>query len=339
MAFFAADSLLESVAQALAKAKPDMPASRRGVIATTIAQYGDSLGVDPLLIIAVATSEETREEPAVDRRALYEWEAIHQRRDAKSVKVPPVWDDLLNLAQSLRNEQQDWDKKGGNKLVLRAYFLGNKFVKQSGVPGFQDSEFLDGVKKLYDELVTLSRPPTEPSKVGASPMHVGNAEDIKGQPRFSDQKELYGRWIRFYNPRLAKEKSLSIAEHLLVYSYYQGLDARLVFAVIAAESNFNDTAVSVKGAQGLGQLMPYNSRNLDIQPFDIEENIMGTTFILKDLTSRYEILLALAAFNAGEGAVKKYNGIPPYSETQVFVRRVLRIYYRVQGKKSDGSNI
>lgn len=104
------------------------------------------------------------------------------------------------------------------------------------------------------------------------------------------------------------------------------VDARLVKAVIQVESAFQPRARSPKGAMGLMQLMPttarqYSSRN----PYDPASNIEAGTKYLKRLLGEFELPLALAAYNAGEAAVRRFGGIPPYAETQAYVTKVLRL--------------
>jgi len=104
-----------------------------------------------------------------------------------------------------------------------------------------------------------------------------------------------------------------------------GLPPDLVRAVIRQESAFDPFAVSVKGAQGLMQLMPGTARRFGVQDvFDPAENVLGGVKYLRFLMDRYEgdTRLALAAYNAGEGAVDRHEGIPPYAETRDYVERI-----------------
>jgi soluble lytic murein transglycosylase-like protein len=112
-----------------------------------------------------------------------------------------------------------------------------------------------------------------------------------------------------------------------------GLPAELLKAVIHAESAFNPFAVSAKGAKGLMQIMPDRGRSLGVRNLFVpEENIEAGARHLAFLVRKYsgKLALALAAYNAGEGAVEKYGGIPPYAETQGYVRRVLRLKDRYE---------
>ena len=100
-------------------------------------------------------------------------------------------------------------------------------------------------------------------------------------------------------------------------------------AVIKVESAYREGARSPKGAMGLMQLMPGTARQYAVaNPYEPRANIEAGTRYLKSLLERFELPLALAAYNAGEGAVRRFGGIPPYPETQAYVKSVLRAFVR-----------
>ena len=108
-----------------------------------------------------------------------------------------------------------------------------------------------------------------------------------------------------------------------------GVDSRLVEAIVQAESAGNPGAVSPKGARGLMQLMPERAAELGVRDsFDPVQNVDGGVRHMRDLLQRFggDVTLALAAYNAGEAAVRNYGGVPPYAETQEYVRRVRALY-------------
>jgi len=109
-----------------------------------------------------------------------------------------------------------------------------------------------------------------------------------------------------------------------------GLDARLAHAVVRAESNYNPLAVSPKGAMGLMQIMPVIARQYRVaDPFDPEANLEAGMRHLRGLLGRLsDTPRALAAYNAGETAVARYRGVPPYRETQTYVRRIMSLLVR-----------
>ena len=108
-----------------------------------------------------------------------------------------------------------------------------------------------------------------------------------------------------------------------------GVDARLVHAVIQVESGYQRRARSPKGAMGLMQLMPETARRYAVtDPYDPTSNIRGGIQHLKSLLDRFPLRLALAAYNAGEAAVQRFRGVPPYPETRSYVRQILQLASR-----------
>jgi soluble lytic murein transglycosylase-like protein len=120
--------------------------------------------------------------------------------------------------------------------------------------------------------------------------------------------------------------STPFGEIIAAVSEAHGVDPLLVRAVIQVESNYRPRARSRKGAMGLMQLMPSTAREYKVRnPFDPRANIEAGIRHLKGLIDRFGVELALAAYNAGEGAVLKFNGIPPYRETRTYVSKILAL--------------
>ncbi len=119
-----------------------------------------------------------------------------------------------------------------------------------------------------------------------------------------------------------------------------GLDPRLMDALIRVESGYDPRAVSHKGAMGLMQLMPATASRLGVRnPFDPEQNVRGGMREFARLVEVYRgnLKLALAAYNAGEGAVSRFRGVPPYRETRNYVSKILTIYTGRPYRVSDSS--
>jgi soluble lytic murein transglycosylase-like protein len=153
--------------------------------------------------------------------------------------------------------------------------------------------------------------------------------------------QAYANGVRYFNRRMGVADARRIAQNIIYYSRRYGLEAQLVMAVIAVESNFNPSAVSPKGAMGLGQLMPGTASDLGVgNAYDVSQNLEGSTRLLQSHIRNFAngrpteeaIKLALACYNAGPGAVRKYRGIPPYRETQNYVAKITRLYLQLKGE-------
>ncbi|MCS6777762.1 MAG: lytic transglycosylase domain-containing protein [Chloroherpetonaceae bacterium] len=160
------------------------------------------------------------------------------------------------------------------------------------------------------------------------------------RPRAQGLFVPYFQFIARWNPRLRAEEVGNITYHLLHFADLHEVDPRLVVALVIAESNFNPDVTSRAGAAGLGQLMPGTARGLGLtNPYDPAQNLYGSIRYLRERLSSFgvgvatggdfsfeQIALALAAYNAGPGAVKKHGGVPPYRETQAYIRKVISLY-------------
>lgn len=151
----------------------------------------------------------------------------------------------------------------------------------------------------------------------------------------------YKRAALYFNPSLSDEEATRIVRALLYYSLLYGVDPRFVTAVIAVESSFRPNAVGQKGEMGLGQLMPGTAASLGVSnPFDPEQNIEGCVRLLSRYLASYshlpadkQIALALACYNAGQNAVTKYGGVPPYPITQRYIKKVTELYRQLCGMR------
>ncbi len=142
--------------------------------------------------------------------------------------------------------------------------------------------------------------------------------------RYSDADPEFQKALQSSSP--AQQKVFGLVRKL---APEYGVSPRLVMAVIRAESNFEPTAVSPKNAQGLMQLIPETSARFNVKkPFDPEQNIRGGMSYLRWLLAYFEgnVPLVAAAYNAGEGAVNRFRGVPPYAETRDYVKRIMSVF-------------
>ena len=148
----------------------------------------------------------------------------------------------------------------------------------------------------------------------------------------------YAAALHAFNPALDGEQASRLAWRVVAEADAARIDARLVVAMVAVESSWQPSATSRVGARGLGQLMPATAAELRVDPADPQANLHGTVTYLAALLARYRRLpvqdryvRAIASYNAGAAAVDRYGGVPPYEETQLYVRRVVALWRRLCG--------
>lgn len=142
---------------------------------------------------------------------------------------------------------------------------------------------------------------------------------------------VYAGVLRRINPHLQQWQSRDLAAHVLANARRWKIDANLLIALVSVESRWRPHARSRVGALGLGQLMPGTAATLGVNPRNADENLYGSAHYLSFLLARYQFypnrfVLAFAAYNAGPKAVQHYGGVPPFSETQHYVVRVMRMW-------------
>jgi soluble lytic murein transglycosylase-like protein len=164
------------------------------------------------------------------------------------------------------------------------------------------------------------------------------------RPAFADVDALvvirqYAATLERFDTRLDADHATRLAFRTVAEASTYGIDARLIVALVAVESSWNPAARSTVGACGLGQLMPGTAADLGVDPHDPDANLDGTIRHLGGLLRRYRRFPpqarfehAIAAYNAGAGAVDRYGGIPPYPETQTYVRRVIALWRHLAGR-------
>jgi len=194
--------------------------------------------------------------------------------------------------------------------------------------------FLAAVATESEVRAALASSSSRPAKSQPTRATLSSRSMYRATWSASSVLDAYKRAVAWFNPRLSDSQLTTIAQSVLGFSVRYGVDARLIMAVLAVESGFKIEATSRKGAMGLGQLMPATARGLGVtNAYDPVQNIAASVRLIRGHLEKYaskggleQLALALASYNAGSGAVRRYGGVPPYRETQNYIRKVAAWY-------------
>jgi hypothetical protein len=147
----------------------------------------------------------------------------------------------------------------------------------------------------------------------------------------------YAAVLRTINPKLPLLKAQAYARSVMADAWRTHLDPRFIMSIVTVESRWRAGAVSHAGARGLGQLMPATAASLGVNAWNAADNLRGTSNYLKTLMDHFAgkpdaTRRAIAGYNAGPKAVERFNGVPPYAETQHYVVKVLRVWKQLNGR-------
>jgi soluble lytic murein transglycosylase-like protein len=162
---------------------------------------------------------------------------------------------------------------------------------------------------------------------------AASAQETEVSPEAS-----YASVLRTINPHLQHHQSMAFARSIIADAQRTDLDPRLIMALVTVESSWRPNALSHSGARGLGQLMPTTAATLGVNPWDPAQNLRGASTYLRTLLDRFAgrgpntMRFAIGAYNAGPQAVERFGGIPPYSETQNYVKRVLSVWRTINAR-------
>ena len=249
---------------------------------------------------------------------------------ARALGVTDSYNAAQNIAGGalyLRRMLREFSDNGD--LAFAAYHAGPGRVHQAGGVPFQETrDFVNAVCRyanLYERVAPWeAEKQEEQERQAVSPPKT---VQVASASRSDSETAQHSTSSVSHSPAgVVEQNDTDIVATVRYYARRHGLDEALVLALIEMESGFNPRAVSPCGAQGLMQLMPETARRLGVtDPYHPVQNIAGGTLYLAQMFHEFnqDARLALAAYNAGPEAVRRYGGVPPFEETRVFVKNVL----------------
>jgi soluble lytic murein transglycosylase-like protein len=253
---------------------------------------------------------------------------------------PPIVKDLLERAGALVADEGNADSawKAANLYCEASrygsaegvYRLGMLYALGRGVPANRDyAANLFGIASVHGHYEAQKMLETIEITTDSTPLCVLEAVAPERAPATSYADSQGSPAIDAYIAKLPKNKRW-VVDLVEKIAEWHKIDPKLVLSIITAESNFKVGAMSNKDAHGLMQLIPATAERFNVKnAYNASQNIKGGVKYLRWLLSyfRGDVPLAVAAYNAGEGAVDKYYGVPPYKETKAYVKKVMALYH------------
>ncbi len=288
-----------------------------------IAEIEEKIGM-----VGVGGDFQTTLEREIAKQAKFAVKPTQAVNDVQKVQNQPVNEnDAANSAKVAKALQETEKATPAQKTLPGEEALPGKIgqppqIKRADIPDTEieipsrDDKVFDDNYSGKDAEVT----PVEDLIMQAADNYGVDPQLVKGIVEYINQHQTPAQ--------IETEESASVEDLITQAAYAYGVDPELVKAIAIAESDMNQDEVSPVGAIGVMQLMPETAAGLGVDPYDTNENIAGGTKYLKQMLDTFDgdVPLAVAAYNAGPGAVKKYGGIPPYFETQNYVGRVMDMY-------------
>ncbi len=330
---------------------PDCRLSEWEAVTRDVQLTAEDYNLAPSLLMALMAGEEASGHIAQARLYYFNLDTGL----AGDQSPPSAWFDAERVARAYSVQFERYEDRTAS---AAAYYLGHSALPPDGSIATQPQGFRDLISLVlrldaeWSHLGERGGPQivdgneiNPPDSGGFGPQFVETDESTPASAFDRVEYDLteierpYIQNMMHYNSRLSEETALEIFDAIRRHAAnHQTVDARLVMALVACESSFRPDAVSRAGALGLGQLMPFTADRHGVEdPFDIDENIRATFEYLEREIERwasynYPLDRVLSAYNAGPGAVERYSdgpyhGIPPYSETINYVRRVINIYF------------